>query len=176
MWSQARELAVGDGHGMFMIGELKKLLPANQNFEVIIKHVPDQAFELSDELYRWISENLAGELSLWGTTAEVRLIVIAWFCLTTTGRPLIECLSLMPVSLQWLPVQDMVDLLRIQELVRSRRTFVIGQPYRPPTRRVETAITVAPSLTNVRQLSPALGNATPDASRIPTHHENLRLT
>lgn len=67
-WSRALEASTDDGR-MFLIGEFKKIDPARQNFEMFIKHVPDQAFELPDRLYRWISQGLTDEMSLWGSNA-----------------------------------------------------------------------------------------------------------
>jgi hypothetical protein len=62
---------------------------------------------------------------LWGASADVLLVVAASFSARATGRPRIESLTLLPVSLQWLPVRDLEDLLRTQQLVRERRTFVV---------------------------------------------------
>ena len=95
-WRPARESTVGDGAGMFMIGEFKRILPRSQDFEVIVKHVPDEAFAIANDLYRWLSENLAAELHLWATSEEVRMIVVAWFCVAPSGAPVIEALVSCP--------------------------------------------------------------------------------
>ncbi len=98
-WNRELETRT-DGGGMFLIGELKKIVTARQNFEAFIKHVPDQTFELPDRLYRWISEGLRDEMSLWGANSDVRMVVAAGFSVQVSGKPLIESLNVMPVSLQ----------------------------------------------------------------------------
>ena len=124
-WNQARESVDREGRPLILIGELKRVVPARRYFEAIIKHIPDQAFQIDDKLYRWMSDNLSDELELWGASADVLLVVAASFSARATGRPRIESLTLLPVSLQWLPVRDLEDLLRTQQLVRERRTFVV---------------------------------------------------
>jgi hypothetical protein len=122
----ARESVAREGLPLILIGELKRLSPARRHFEATIKHIPDEAFEIDDNLYRWISDNLLGELELWGARVDVRLIVAASFSVQATGRPRVQCLTLLPVSLEWLPVRDVGDLLRTEKLVRERRTFVVA--------------------------------------------------
>jgi len=124
-WNLARESVRREGPPLILIGELKRLSPARDHFEATIKHIPDQAFQIDDKLYRWMSDHLSDELELWGASADVRLIVAASFSVQATGRPRIQCLSLLSVSPEWLPVRDLEDLLRTEQLVRGRRTFVV---------------------------------------------------
>jgi hypothetical protein len=125
-WNLARESVDREGRPLILIGELKRLSPARDHFEATIKHIPDEAFEIDHKLYRWISDNLSDALELWATSADVHLMVAASFSVQANGRPRIECLSLLPVSLQWLPVRDLGDLLRTEQLVQGRRTFVVS--------------------------------------------------
>jgi hypothetical protein len=143
-WNLARESVDREGRPLILIGELKRLSPARDHFKATIKHIPDEAFEINDKLYRWISDNLSDELGLWAASADVHMMVVASFSVQATRRPRIECLSLLPVSLQWLPVRDLGDLLRIERLVRGRRTFVVAPQDASVSRSLNNPVRVAP--------------------------------
>lgn len=108
---------------MVVIGEVKDIVPTRFHFKAIVKHVPDQAFLLDGQLHRRMMKHFERELSLWGGSDAVRMILIATFALNHDGLPTIEELSLMPVTSQWLPVEDHFDLELVQRLVYARRTF-----------------------------------------------------
>jgi hypothetical protein len=108
---------------MLLIGEVKEIAPARYHFKVLVKHMPDQAFRLDGQLHRHMVKHFEHELSLWGGSDAVRMILIATFALNHDGLPTIEELSLMPVTSQWLPVEDHFDLELVQRLVYARRTF-----------------------------------------------------
>jgi len=143
-WNLARESVGRGGWPLILIGELKRLSPARDHFEATIKHIPDQAFQIDDKLYRWMTNNLSGEFELWGASADVRLIVAAPFSVPAAGRPRIECLSLLPVSLHWLPVRDLGDLLRTEQLVRGRKTFVVSPQDARVGRALSNCVGVTP--------------------------------
>jgi hypothetical protein len=133
-WREICASCVGADSSMVLIGELKKLSPASQRFEAVIRHMPDERFALADGLYSWMGERFAGDLTWWAAGNEIRLIVIASCRMAEARRPVIDCLHLMPVTLQWLPVRNAEDLTRLERLVASGRTFVVrnldnsGQP------------------------------------------------
>lgn len=109
---------------MLLIAEVKEIVPARYGFKVVIKHMPDQAFAIDEKLYRRLGRRFADELAFWSTTDTLHLILIATFGISAAGVPAIEELSVMPVTGQWLPVQDEFELHEVDQLVNERRAFI----------------------------------------------------
>jgi hypothetical protein len=107
-----------------LIGEVKQLLPARYGFKVVIKHLPDQAFSIRERLFRRMERRFATELALWGADDEIRLVIIATFCVTHAGLPCIENLSLMALTPEWLPISNSYEAHLVRTLVHRRRSFV----------------------------------------------------
>jgi hypothetical protein len=57
------------------------------------------------------------------------MIAIATFGVGETGVPAIAELSLMPVTPQWLPIEDVFDRQLVEKLVADGRAFVKGLRY-----------------------------------------------
>jgi hypothetical protein len=129
-WNEGQTLSTCTGQQLFLIGELKKLTPARRAFDVTIKHIPDQSFEIDLQTYQRMCGLFCKALSLWEATTEARLIIAAMFNAHADRAPQITCLYLMPVSVDWLPTKDLQDLARLQQLVIERRGFVVGYPHR----------------------------------------------
>jgi hypothetical protein len=128
-------------HLMLLIAEVKEIVPARYGFKAVIKHVPDQAFALDEQLYRRLSRRFEPELSLWGAADDVHMMMIATFGVSAAGVPTIEELSLMPVTSQWLPVEDSFEKQLVERLVRDGRSFVKGLRYNmPPGQLLASAI------------------------------------
>ena len=117
---------------MLLIGEVKEIVPARYGFKAVIKHVPDQPFALDEQLYRRMGRRFERELSLWGTSDAVHMMLIATFGLNEAGVPTIEELSLMPVTGQWLPIEDSFEQQLVERMVRDCRTFVKALRYNLP--------------------------------------------
>jgi hypothetical protein len=45
-------------HLMLLIAEVKEIVPARYGFKAVVKHVPDQAFALDEQLYRRLGSAL----------------------------------------------------------------------------------------------------------------------
>lgn len=114
---------------MLLIAEVKEIVPARYGFKAVVKHVPDQPFALDEQLYRRMGRRFERELSLWGASDAVHMMVIATFGLNDAGVPTIEELSLMPVTGQWLPIEDSFEQQLVERLVRDGRAFVKGLRY-----------------------------------------------
>jgi len=117
---------------MLLIGEVKEIVPARYGFKAVVKHVPDQPSALDEQLYRRMGRRFERELSLWGACDAVHMMVIATFGLNDAGVPTVEELSLMPVTGQWLPVEDAFEQQLVERLVQDGRTFVKGLRYNLP--------------------------------------------
>ena len=128
-WAHAVTSPGKPQHLMLLIGEVKEIVPARYGFKAVIKHVPDQPFALDEQLYRRIGRCFERELSLWGTSDAIHMVLIATFGLNDAGVPTIEELSLMPLTGQWLPIEDSFEQQLVERLVRDGRTFVKGLRY-----------------------------------------------
>jgi hypothetical protein len=68
-------------------------------------------------------------LSVWGASDAVHMVLIGTFGLNDAGVPVIDELSLMPVTHQWLPIEDAAELQLVERLVREGRRFTKGLRY-----------------------------------------------
>ena len=128
-WSQVVAVPGTPQHLMLLIAEVKEIVPARYGFKAVVKHSPDQAFALDEQLYRRLGRRFESELALWGAAADIHMVIIATFSVAAAGVPTVVELSLMPVTRQWLPVEDGFEKQLIERLVADRRSFVKGLRY-----------------------------------------------
>jgi hypothetical protein len=128
-WSQAVAVPGKPQQLMLLIAEVKEIVPARYGFKAVVKHVPDQAFALDEQLYRQLDRRFESGLALWGTAEDIHMVIIAAFSVAATGIPTIVELSLMPVTRQWLPVEDGFEKQLIERLIADGRYFVKGLRY-----------------------------------------------
>ncbi len=151
-WSQAIAAPGKPQHLMLLIAEVKEIVPARYGFKALVKHVPDQAFALDEQLYRRLGRRFESALALWGAAEDIHMVIIATFSLAATGIPTIVELSLMPVTRHWLPVDDGYEKQLIERLVADGRSFVKGLRY---NLRAENALASA-TLTDCEGSAPLL--------------------
>lgn len=128
-WSHAIAAPGKPQHLMLLIAEVKEIVPARYGFKAVVKHVPDQAFALDEQLYRRLGRRFNSALALWGATDDIHMVMIATFSVAAAGIPTIVELSLMPVTRHWLPVEDGYEKQLIERLVADGRSFVKGLRY-----------------------------------------------
>ena len=128
-WSQAVASPGKPQHLMLLIAEVKEIVPARYGFKAVVKHVPDQAFALDEQLYRRLGRRFEPALALWGATDDIHMVMIATFSVAAAGIPTIVELSLMPVTRQWLPVDDAFEKQLVEKLVGDGRSFIKGLRY-----------------------------------------------
>ena len=128
-WSQAIAAPGKPQHLMLLIAEIKEIVPVRYGFKAVAKHVPDQAFALDEQLYRRLGRRFESALALWGAADDVHMVMIATFSVAAVGIPAIVELSLMPVTRQWLPVEDAFEKQLIERLVGEGRSFIKGLRY-----------------------------------------------
>lgn len=133
-WAQAVPAAGKPQQLMLMVCELKEIVAARYGFKAIIKHLPDQSFAIDEQLFRRLERHFEQELMLWGNSASVRMVMICTFRLTTIGVPTVVELSLMPVTTEWLPIENAFDHELTAKLVHEERHFVKGLRYNTPRR------------------------------------------
>lgn len=135
-WAHAVATPGKPQHLMLLIAEVREIVPARYGFKAVIKHVPDQAFALDEQLYCRLGRRFKPELSLWATADNLHMVMIATIGVSEAGVPTIAELSLMPVSGQWLPIEDSFDQQLIETLIRDERSFVKGLRYNLPPGKV----------------------------------------
>lgn len=128
-WSQAIASPGKPQHLMLLIAEVKEIVPARYGFKAVVKHVPDQAFALDEQLYRRLGRRFEPALALWGAADDIHMVMIATFSVAAAGIPTIVELSLMPVTRQWLPVEDAFEKQLVEKLVGDGRSFIKGLRY-----------------------------------------------
>jgi hypothetical protein len=137
---------------MLLIAEVKEIAPARYGYKAVVKHVPDQAFALDEQLYRRLGRRFESELALWAAADDVHMVIIATFSVAAAGIPTIAELSLMPVTRQWLPVENGFEKQLIERLVAEGRSFIKGLRY---NRGAKSALTSA-TLTDCEGSAPLL--------------------
>ncbi len=128
-WSQAIAVPGKPQHLLLLIAEVKEIVPARYGFKAVVKHVPDQAFALDAQLYRRLGRRFESELALWGATEDIHMVMAATFGASSAGVPVIFEMSLMPVTAQWLPIEDSFERQLVEQLVSDGRAFVKGLRY-----------------------------------------------
>ncbi len=128
-WQHAVALPGKAQHLMLLIGEVKEIVPARYGFKAVVKHMPDQAFAIDEQLYRRLGLRFEPELALWGASDDIHMVMIATFGVGRAGVPAIQELCLMPVTRQWLPVADGFEKQLLNRLVGENRSFVKGLHY-----------------------------------------------
>ncbi|HEY8881422.1 MAG TPA: DUF1173 domain-containing protein, partial [Roseateles sp.] len=132
-WSCAVAEPAGSVAFMLLVAEVKEIVPARYGFKAVVKHVPDQAFMMDESLYRRLGRSFEAELALWATGEDVHMVMIATFGVNA-GVPTIQELCLMPVTRQWLPVDDGFGKQLVDKLVAEGRTFTRSLPYELPAK------------------------------------------
>jgi hypothetical protein len=128
-WQQAAATPGKPQNLMLLIGEVKEIMPARYGFKAVVKHMPDQAFAIDEQIYRRLGRRFESELALWGASDDIHMVMIATFGVGSGGVPAIHELCLMPVTAQWLPIEDSFERQLVNELVASRRAFIKGLRY-----------------------------------------------
>jgi len=128
-WSQAIAAPGKPQRLMLLIAEVKEIVPARFGFKAVMKHVPDQAFALDEQIYRRLGRRFESELELWGSTEDIHMVMVATFEVSSVGVPAIVEMSLMPATAQWLPIEDLFERQLVEHLVADGRSFIKGLRY-----------------------------------------------
>jgi hypothetical protein len=128
-WARASHQEGSPQHLMLMIAEVKEITPTRFGHKAVIKHIPDQAFMLDEQLYRRMGRRFASVLSLWSACEDLHMVIIATFSVTDAGIPNVMELFLMPVTEHWLPIESGFEKQLLDRLTSDGRSFVKGLRY-----------------------------------------------
>jgi hypothetical protein len=161
-WQQAVAEPGKPQHLMLLIAEIKEIVPARYGLKAIVKHMPDQTLAINEQLYGQLERRFAPALALWGAVDDIHMVMLATFGVGSTGIPAIHELCLMPVTRQWLPVEDGFEKQLVDQLVSENRSFVKGLHYN--LRRCQgiasAALTDCEGSVPMLFILPAIGDAT----------------
>ena len=138
------------GRMMLLIGEVKKIVSAQHNFKLVLKHVPDQAFTISRELEQATRQRFGAELSLRAELDESHLIAIGTFSAGPRSEPSIDALALMPTCAEWIPVANAFEHQLVDRLLQEGRRFI-----KPPCCRSNSTDSTPVALLLDTEQSPA---------------------
>lgn len=134
-WGMAAPSSASSGQRLLLIGELKEIAPARCGFRAIVKQMPDQAFVVDERLYGCITRRLQPELALWNAGDDIRMILIATFCIGASGVPAIVEMALAPTTREWIPIKDAFEQHLVKCLVAEERSFLKNSPLDPQSNR-----------------------------------------
>jgi hypothetical protein len=118
---------------MVAIGEIKGFETSLYGKKIILKHLPDFQFLISDDLYNRLFRRFDAEISLWKSEDTSHLMMIATFGVNHAGVANIEEMALMIVNACWIPYENAYDHLLLDSLIKQRRRFVRGLRYNLPS-------------------------------------------
>lgn len=144
---------------MLLLAEVKEVAPTRNGMKLIVKHMPDELFLLSDGLAKRVSKRFQSELELWNAIDGSHLLVLGTFSISKNGLAAIDTLTLMLTTEQWLPVENLDEFRLLEHLVRTQRRFDKCLRYNLPLSKPLASAVLADTVDPV-----ALFVAVPDAS------------
>ena len=131
---------------MLLIGEVKEFAPARHGHKLIVKHLPEHSFLLSEDLHRRMTVRFEREITLWDAVPGAHLIVIATFGVAPAGVTAVEELALMVVTETWIPIEHIYDANLVNALTEHRRRFIKALRYNLPASRPLAAAVLSDTL------------------------------
>lgn len=126
---------------MLLIGEVKAISRSRYGHKLIVKHLPDFAFMLNEDLHNRLNKRFEMELSLWDSIDAVHLVAVATFGVNMAGVATIEEMVLMVTTDNWIPFETRSDKALLDSLTRDGRRFLKGMRYNlAATRPMATAV------------------------------------
>lgn len=118
---------------MIAIGEVKEFGDSRYGKKMVLYHAADFGFNMKDELYTRVEKVFGNELSMTinneDEQRENHLIAICTFSVDDAGFAHVEELTFMPVDLNWIPFENILDKTLLESLYAQGRRFVKGLRY-----------------------------------------------
>lgn len=112
-----------------LVAEVKEIADARYGKKLVVKHLPDCAFLLHEDIAKRLATRFAGELEMWNALDDVRLVVLGTFSVSANGIPAMEAMTLMLTTAQWIPIESSAEKSLVDRLVAERRQFEKGLRY-----------------------------------------------
>src|SRR3954452_24418353 len=133
--SRIRATGAGPRRLMLLIGEVKEFAHARSGHKLVVKHLPEHSFLLSEDVHRRMTVRFEHEITLWDAVRGAHLIVIATFGVAPSGVTTVEELALMVVTETWIPIEHIDDANLVSALTEHRRRFIKALRYNLPASR-----------------------------------------
>lgn len=127
-----RATGAGPRRLMLLVAEVKEFAAARYGHKLVVKHLPDHPFMLSEDLHRRLKARFEREITLWDAVAQAHLVVIATFGVAPNGVTAVEELALMVANENWIPIEHIYDANLVNALTERRRRFIKALRYNLP--------------------------------------------
>lgn len=114
---------------MLFIGELKEIECSRYSHQLVLKHLPDFHFLMSEDMHKRLTKRYELELGMRKAAEDTHLICVGTFSLSSSGIATLEEAALMVVNENWLPIESIYEKHLIDSLVASGRKFTKGLRY-----------------------------------------------
>lgn len=115
---------------MIFAGEVKEIGVSRFGHKMVIKHMPDFAFMLNDDIHKRLLKRFENELALWeALEGSCHLMAIGTFSVGKTGVASAEEVALMVVTENWIPFENLIEKSLLDKLTADGRRFVKGLRY-----------------------------------------------
>lgn len=106
-----------------LLGEVKSFDQLRNSHVLSILDMPDAPLVLPDDLHRRMLKNFEGVLGLWEANPTGHLIALCTVGLGSSGRYMVDELTLMMVDSHWLPYSTTEEMELLERLISEMRTF-----------------------------------------------------
>ncbi len=126
-------LAQSSSARMILLAEVKAIENARYGKCLIVKHMPDTRWILSDDLHKRMLSRFSDQFELWALLDGTHLLMLATVSQSTQGVLAIESICLINVNAQWIPFDSLFEWELLQLLHNSNRRFTKGLRYNLPS-------------------------------------------
>lgn len=117
---------------LLLIAEVKEITQAGIGFNTVLFHLPDCSFIMDQKLHEGLLRHFGREMRMWTGKSPGHIMMAATFSVSPEGTPQLEEVSLMFVSEEWIPYDNIYELALIQKLVADKRSFLRLLRYNRP--------------------------------------------
>jgi hypothetical protein len=114
---------------MVFVGEVKEMTTSRFGYKMMIKHLPDFPFMMSEPMYNKLMGLFEDTLTLWDAVEDSHLIAIGTFGMNPSGFAVLEEVGLMITNENWIPFEHRFELMLLNALTQEGRTFMKGLRY-----------------------------------------------
>lgn len=115
---------------MIAVGEVKEFAESRYGKKMVLYHAADFGFNMKDELYTRVEKVFGNELAMTihneDEQRENHLIAICTFGVDDAGFAHVEELTFMPVDVNWIPFENILEKTLLEALYAQEKRFVKG--------------------------------------------------
>ncbi len=119
----------GSQNLLIVIGEVKEIAKTPFGHKILVKHLPDMPLMLNDDIYNRLMKRFVVEFELAGRIEDAHLMMIGTAGMSQSGGLIMEEVSLMVTTGNWIPIENVFDKQLIEALTATNRRFTKGLRY-----------------------------------------------